>query len=222
MFLDPAFHLGQFARGSREQRFKRGFHQAVGRVAQPVLLLELRLQQVIAVANQCSQALLLLAGRLPETRLVFGTETGNDRAIELVGLVALHGGHRVALDASGIDHTDVVALGMQPSRQGLPVDVGGFHTGVQRRSAERGQPGGQFGEAFGGVGERSVVLSSAAHQQRGIKAALGQVNPENVHWRPPWVEPNKQDSERVRGQPCMCFLAKSRSAILHSLGEHAW
>src|SRR5918997_1491794 len=64
-----------------------------------------------------------------------------------------------------------------------------------------------------------MVLCTAGGEQGGIKGEFGQINPHNVHCKPPQV--TKPKTMRVQGQPCRCVLAACRRTILLSLGEHA-
>src|SRR5947209_12648070 len=103
--------------------------------------------------QQHLQLLHLGRRRTPERRAFLRAEAGQHQRIMAIRFGADAFTRAEGGDASGIDHTDLMALFKQEASNGIGVGAGGFQTGMNPRQPLSMKPALQLGKALGSIGQ---------------------------------------------------------------------
>lgn len=113
-------------------------------------------------------------GWIPERRILFAAEEGDQERIDAVIFVPAQARLGVAFDAERIDHTDFMAALLEVKGHSLPEPAGGFQAGVHLAGAETAQPANQFLPAGQAVAEGAAMLL-LIEQKHAIEFVFGDV-----------------------------------------------
>jgi hypothetical protein len=137
-------------------RFANNLGQAS--VAKPVADLRALLNQIIKVANERLQFLLLRLRRRPERGVMAQALACDQRGVGAIGLVTLQFALAKGLDLRRIDYANRMPCAMKAFGQVEAISAGGFHHGVDSPHALFGKPGLQSSKTIRRVGELALVL----------------------------------------------------------------
>src|SRR5215475_9719597 len=152
-------------------------------IAESVTDLRALLDQIIEMANERLQFLMLWLRRCPRPRIVGPGEARDQHAVGAISLVALQLALAKSFDLRRVDNTDLMPGGVKMFGQGIAISASGFHHSMDSFHAVFGKPVLQILKTSRRIGELTLFRLHGFRitNQSHIKGLFANVNSE--FWR---------------------------------------